>query len=164
MPTKEDIEQAIEFCGDLKTVAEGFGVTLGRLKTLMDIYEIKVKNIPEHPQKKDKIVEEEKKKPYIHHTDEHGRRCVYVEGRGNSTAKKCMYGGECAGIDCCDYILIRGHSRPIADKKDPHYCVIYTPIPKEAKKKLRRMKNWEDKRKFIKEYLEKKDERSAEYT
>lgn len=148
MPTKEDIEQAIMAVGNLKEVAKGFGINVNSLKIYMDMYDIVPEKLKEPVKKKPKKV-----KPYIHPTDEHGVRCVYETGKGNVTAQKCFFGGQCGGTDCCDYLLITLKRRPIADAFDTHYCTAYLPVPEKVKKKLKNKMQYDEKRKFLREYL-----------
>lgn len=99
---------------------------------------------------------QKREQSYIHPSDEHGIRCEWTKEKGNRTAKRCLYGGICGNIDCCDYYLLTGKMRPIVDPKDTHYCTIFTPIPKKQKQKMNRTKGIPGKREFMKEWLEKK--------
>ena len=64
-----------------------------------------------------------------------GVYCTSENGK-NETARSCFYGGKCDGRDCCEYIILTGHSRPkaIGDKYPYNYCTAYKPVTPEEKR------------------------------
>ena len=67
-----------------------------------------------------------------------GVLCVYKNGK-NETARSCFYGGRCDGKDCCEYIILTGHSRPkdkANDKYPYNYCTAYKHITPEERRQI----------------------------
>jgi hypothetical protein len=155
MPTKDDIEQAIILVGNLREVAKGFGISVNALKVQMDAFGI----IPEKL-KPVEIPKTEKPKPYVHETDENGVRCTSDWYGCKNYAEKCFYGGKFGGMTCCDYYLITGNRRPIADKLDTCYCTAYFPISKKEKTRMKLRKTYEEKRQLLQKLIE---ERGKDY-
>jgi len=84
-----------------------------------------------------------------------GVLCVSKNGR-NDTARSCFYGGRCDGKDCCEYIILTGHSRPkdkVNDKYPYNYCTAYTPITPEERRILNEERASRIHRQQTKDYL-----------
>ena len=67
-----------------------------------------------------------------------GVLCVYKNGK-NETARSCFYGGRCDGKDCCEYIILTGHSRPkdkVNDKYPYNYRTAYKHITPEERRRI----------------------------
>lgn len=160
MITEADLKEAIVGCKNLTLVAQGFGITVTSLMVYMEQYGIKPEKLIEDDRAKQ---EKKKPKPYIHPADDKGVRCV-LHCYENKTAKSCIYGGLCGTMDCCDYMILTGHRRPIVDPLDTHYCTAYVAIDKKLKEKMVRKKTEDEKRKFLREYLAERNKNVRENT
>lgn len=52
--------------------------------------------------------------------------------------RDCRFLGKCGGDDCCDYVLVVGHSRPKESGPIGRECKEYTPLSEEEIRKHKR--------------------------